>query len=139
MKKFILSILAVFAVFAMTSCEMTYDKDYETLTQWFAPHTGDTGDWIAPSSECEMTYNAGTGLYEIEITTNRKNVGISVCKDANYGGQLNWDKSDEATQAAFTWREDYGNKQLVIKKKGTYLVTVDNSNPESPSWTVTAK
>lgn len=137
MKKFMLGLLAVISmVFLVTSCEMKYDEDYEQLVQWYAPHTGDTGDWMSPGPDVLMTYNASSGLYELDITTGRKNVGISVCTDANYSNQLNWDKADEATQASFSWKEDFGNKQLVIKKAGDYKVTVDGVNK---TWTVTAK
>ena len=140
MKKIMLSILVVFAAFVMISCEMTYDKNYEVLTQWFAPHTGDDGDWIGPSDKSEMTFNTATGLFELEVTTNRKNVGITVCKSASYDGQLHWDNSDAATQSAFNWRNDYCHKQLVIKKAGTYLVTVkDTGDTSTDSWSVTAK
>ncbi len=140
MKKLFASIIAImaiaFATVSVTSCEMTYDESYPELVQWFAPHTGDTGDWMAPAANTMMTFNAASGLYETTITTGRKNVGISVCTDANYSNQLDWDKSDAATQAAFTWKDDFGNKQLVIKKPGTYKVTVDGTNKV---WTVTAQ
>lgn len=140
MKKIFSSIIAVLALafitVTVTSCEMTYSKDYDPLIQWFAPHTGDSGDWCEPRDDNKLTYNASTGLYEITITTGRKNVGISVCQDANYSGQLNWDKADAATQAAFSWKDDYGNKQLVIKNAGDYKITVNNTEKV---WTVTAQ
>ena len=68
MKKFILGLLAVVSMaFMVTSCEMKYDEDYEQLVQWYAPHTGDTGDWMSPGPDVLMSYNASTGLYELKL------------------------------------------------------------------------
>lgn len=139
MKKFIFGLFALISLaFALTSCEMTYGEDeYQPLVQWFAPHTGDDGDWINPGEDgTVMVYNSNTSKYEIEIETNRKNVGITLCTDSNYGNQRHWDHADADTQANFSWKDDFGNKQLVIKNAGTYLVAVD---PASLVWSVTAE
>ena len=39
MKKLLLALLSALALFAVTSCEMTYGEGkYPELEQWFAPH-----------------------------------------------------------------------------------------------------
>ena len=44
MKKFLLSLFALFAVFAITSCEMTYDKDYPEYEAYYTCW-GDATEW----------------------------------------------------------------------------------------------
>ena len=83
-----------------------------------------------------MKYNSATGKYEIEIETGRKNVGITLCTDTNYGNQRFYGDADEETQANFSWKDDFGHQQLVIKNKGEYLVAVD---PGTMVWSVTAQ
>lgn len=139
MKKFIFGLLALISLaLTFTGCEMTYGEDkYQPLVQWFAPHTGDTGDWINPGEDkTVMKYNSATGKYEIEIETGRKNVGITLCTDTNYGNQRHWDHADAKTQANFNWKDDFGNKQLIIKNAGKYLVAID---PATLVWSVTAE
>ena len=113
MKKFIFGLLALISLaLTFTGCEMTY------------------GD------KTVMKYNSATGKYEIEIETGRKNVGITLCTDTNYGNQRHWDHADAKTQANFNWKDDFGNKQLVIKNAGKYLVAID---PATLVWFVTAE
>ena len=136
MKKLLLALLSALALFAVTSCEMTYGEGkYPELEQWFAPHMGDDNEWIAPGPKCLMT-SVGGGVYEIEVTTGIKNVGITLCTNDSYANQKFWDDATDDTQANFGWKDDFGHKQLVLKKPGTYMVSVDSV---AKTWSVKAK
>lgn len=146
MKKFILSILAVFAVFAMTSCEMTYDKDYEPLVQYYTCW-GDDAEWNDhfDASKTLMAYDASSGKYAIDVETSKRNQRFEITKGVGYTieycyfNKNNGSYSqEEANHSLFPKTKDngFGSLQTVLPVAGKYLIEFD---PVTTLYTVTAK
>lgn len=144
MKKFLLSLFALFAVFAITSCEMTYDKDYPKYEAYYTCW-GDTTEWNEHpnTSKTLMSKDASTGKYFIELETERKNQRFEITAGAGYSIEFMFDhkgvcSADEATIAAFPKTADngYGSLQTVLPNPGKYVIEFD---PVTKLYTVTAK
>ena len=144
MKKFLLSLFALFAVFAITSCEMTYDKDYPEYEAYYTCW-GDATEWNDHSntSKTLMSKDASTGKYFIELETERKNQRFEITAGAGYSIEFMFDhkgvcSADEATIAAFPKTADngFGSLQTVLPNPGKYVIEFD---PVTKLYTVTAK
>lgn len=146
MKKFLISLFALFAVFAITSCEMTYDKDYPEYIVYYTCW-GDNSEWFEHSdtSKTLMTKNLSTGKYAIDIETTKKNQRFEITAGAGYSLEycyFNKNNStysqDEANHSLFPKTADngYGSLQTVLPTPGKYLIEFD---PVTKLYTVTAK
>lgn len=144
MKKFLVSLFALFAVFAITSCEMTYDKDYPEYEVYYTCW-GDSSEWFdhANTAKTLMSKDASSGKYFIELETTKRNQRFEVTKGAGYSLEYMADSkgicsADETTLAAFPKTADngYGSKQTVLPTAGKYLIEFD---PVTELYTVTAK
>lgn len=133
MKKLFLGLLAAFAVFVLASCEMTYDKDYPELIQYYCCWGDDERHAHNEPSLTLMTYNASTAKYEIVVETKRKNQRFEITKGASYSIEYMFDckgvcSADDDTIANFPKAKDnnYGSLQTLMPKANTkYLITFD--------------
>lgn len=134
MRKFLISVFALFAVFAITGCEMTYDKDYLELIQYYC-NWGDASEWndFKDPSKTLMTYDAASATYQIEIETPAKNQRFVITQGADYAIKYGFDISgvcsqDPANQALFPKSSGDGvsaDIQTVLPTVGTYIITFD--------------
>lgn len=132
MRKFLISFFALFAVFAITSCEMTYDKDYPELIQYYCCWGDSEWNDHSDPSKTLMTYDAASATYSIEIETTKKNQRFEITKGAGYSVEYMFDakgvcSQDPANQALFPKTADngFGSLQTVLPTVGTYIITFD--------------
>lgn len=135
MKKIFLSLIALFALFTITSCEMTYDKDYPELIQYWCCW-GDNAKWNDHSNPAKtlMTYNSSNSTYVIEVETLSKNQRFEITKGASYSLEYCYFNKntgsysqDTENQSAFPKTADngYGSLQTVLPSVGKYIITFD--------------
>lgn len=152
MKKFLASLIALlaiaFATVSVTSCEMTYDEDYEELIQYWCCWGNATGsEWNEHSDPAKtlMIYDAGTNTYSIEVETKVKNCRFEITKGASYSLEYcyynkNTDKysQNEENKSLFPKYMDngFGSSQTVLPTVGTYIITFD---PVTETYSVANK
>lgn len=139
MKKFLASLVALlaiaFAAVSVTSCEMTYDEDYEELIQYWCCW-GDNAKWYdhADPAKTLMTYDAGSATYSIEVETTKKNQRFEITKGASYSLEYCYFNKnngtycqDEANHEIFgkTLDNGYGSLQTALPTPGKYVITFD--------------
>ena len=136
MKKIVSLIATVFALVTiglMTSCVQNYNGAYPELTQYYCCW-GDNVKWNDHGDVAKtlMTYDAASGVYSIEVTTERKNQRFEITKGAGYTIEYMFDakgvcSADDETIANFPKAKDngFGSLQTVMPTVGTYAITFD--------------